>query len=90
MSPSPTPTSAGATILRRTATGGKVGESVPRPDGAPKTSGSFMFSSDLWSDGMLWGQTLRSPHASARILNVDVAEALRINGVRAVLTHEDV
>ena len=90
MIPSLQAASPGATVLGRTAAGGKVGESVPRPDGAPKTSGSFMFSSDLWSDGMLWGQTLRSPHARARILDVDVSEALRIDGVRAVLTHEDV
>src|SRR3990170_477056 len=39
---------------------------------------------------MLWGQTVRSPHAHARILRVDVAEALGMAGVRAVLTHEDV
>lgn len=90
MMPSLQAASPGATVLGRTAAAGKVGESVPRPDGAPKTSGSFMFSSDLWSDGMLWGQTLRSPHARARILDVDISEALRIDGVRAVLTHEDV
>jgi CO/xanthine dehydrogenase Mo-binding subunit len=39
---------------------------------------------------MLWGQTVRSPHAHARILRVDVSEALGMPGIRAVLTHEDV
>ena len=44
-------------------TGGPgIGESVPRPDGVPKVTGSFAFSSDLWHDRMLWGGTLRSPH----------------------------
>ena len=39
---------------------------------------------------MLWGKTVRSPHAYARILELDVSEALRLPGVHAVLTHEDV
>ncbi len=79
-----------APTIARTPTLGRIGESVQRPDGAPKTSGEFVFSSDLWADGMLWGQTLRSPHAHARILGIDVSKALAIAGVRAVLTHEDV
>ena len=39
---------------------------------------------------MLWGKTVRSPHAHARILELDISEALRLPGVHAVLTHEDV
>src|SRR5205814_6436236 len=38
----------------------------------------------------LWGHTLRSPHAHARILAIDVSEAVTMPGVHAVLTHEDV
>jgi xanthine dehydrogenase D subunit len=68
----------------------RVGESAPRPDGVPKAQGRFAFGSDLWADGMLWGKTLRSPHASARIVRIDVAPALAIPGVRCALTHEDV
>ena len=68
----------------------RVGESAPRPDGVPKVQGRFAFGSDLWAEGMLWGKTLRSPHASARIVRLDVAPALLIPGVRCVLTHEDV
>ncbi len=40
--------------------------------------------------GMLWGQTVRSPHAHARILEIDVSEAIAMPGVHAVLTHDDV
>ena len=69
---------------------GGVGESPPRPDGAQKTRGEFAYSSDLWADDMLWGATLRSPHPYARIRNVDLTEALKLPGVHAVLTHEDV
>jgi CO/xanthine dehydrogenase Mo-binding subunit len=39
---------------------------------------------------MLWGHTVRSPHARARIVAVDVSRALTMPGVHAVLTHEDV
>src|SRR5438309_4309731 len=69
---------------------GRVGESVPRVDGIPKVTGEFAYSSDLQAAGMLWGHTLRSPHAHARIAAIDVSEAVGMPGVHAVLTHEDV
>src|SRR5438309_1761746 len=69
---------------------GRVGDSMPRVDGIPKVTGEFAYSSDLQAAGMLWGQTLRSPHAHARVGAIDVSEALSMPGVHAVLTHEDV
>ncbi len=69
---------------------GGIGESVRRPDGIPKVKGDFAYSSDLWADGMLWGSTLRSPHPRARINELNIAPALAVRGVFAVLTHEDV
>jgi CO/xanthine dehydrogenase Mo-binding subunit len=69
---------------------GRVGEVVPRADGVPKVSGQFAYSSDLQAAGMLWGHTLRSPHAHARIERIDVSAALAMPGVHAVLTYEDV
>ena len=69
---------------------GRVGESVPRVDGVPKVTGEFAYSSDLHAAGMLWGQTVRSPHAHARVGAIDLAEALGVPGVHAVLTHDDV
>ena len=67
-----------------------VGETVARPDGPPKVRGEFAFSSDLSADRMLWGRTLRSPHAHARIVGLDIGPALAIGGVAAVLTAADV
>ncbi|MDG1844978.1 MAG: xanthine dehydrogenase subunit D [Acidimicrobiales bacterium] len=67
-----------------------IGVSAPRPDAVPKATGDFLFSSDLCDHDMLWGQTLRSPHPSARILKVDISKALTISGVHAVLTADDV
>ena len=69
---------------------GRVGDPVRRSDGIPKVTGEFAYSSDLFAAGMLWGKTVRSPHAHARITDIDVSEAARLPGVHAVLTHEDV
>ncbi|GLZ39037.1 xanthine dehydrogenase subunit D [Actinokineospora sp. NBRC 105648] len=67
-----------------------IGASPVRPDGTLKVKGEFAYSSDLWADDMLWGATLRSPHPHARIRGVDLTGALKIAGVYAVLTHDDV
>jgi CO/xanthine dehydrogenase Mo-binding subunit len=69
---------------------GRVGESVRRVDAIPKVTGEFAYSSDLVDAGMLWGHTVRSPHAHALIRGIDISEALTMPGVHAVLTHEDV
>ncbi|QIN79673.1 xanthine dehydrogenase subunit D [Rubrobacter marinus] len=84
----PTPTRVGPGPT--TFSPGGIGESVRRPDGVPKVTGEFEFSSDMRLDGMLWGATLRSPHPSARIWSMDLSRAEAMPGVRAVLTHEDV
>ncbi|MGI9647738.1 MAG: xanthine dehydrogenase family protein molybdopterin-binding subunit [Acidimicrobiia bacterium] len=69
---------------------GGIGESVKRPDGIPKVTGNFAYASDLTAEGMLWGATLRSPFASARLVRLDTTAALAIPGVHAVLTQGDV
>lgn len=67
-----------------------VGQSVRRVDGVPKTKGAFLYGSDLWAEGMLWGHTLRSPHPHARIRSIDLSAAAAGPGVHAVLTADDV
>ena len=69
---------------------GWIGESLRRVDGIPKTTGEFEYASDLEVAGMLWGHTLRSPHAHARVRAIDLSGALTVEGVHAVLTHADV
>jgi len=85
-------TAAGPATSTRTGSGlrGRVGDSAARPDGRQKVTGEFAYSSDLWLDGMLWGATLRSPHPRARLTGLDIAGALALPGVTAVLTHDDV
>ncbi len=67
-----------------------VGSSAPRPDGAPKVDGSFVYSSDEHHHHSLWGATLRSPHPRARLRSIDTSTAEGLDGVAAVLTHADV
>lgn len=67
-----------------------LGTSALRPDGVPKVQGRYAFTSDLWAENMLWGSTLRSPHAYARIVSIDVTPAWKIDGVEAILTSDDV
>jgi xanthine dehydrogenase D subunit len=69
---------------------GGIGTSVRRPDGEPKVTGNFAYASDLSAPDMLWGATCRSPHPHARLVSLDIAPALAIDGVRAVLTQADV
>ena len=67
-----------------------LGTSALRPDGAAKVRGDFLFTSDLHAENMLWGATLRSPHAHARIISIDTTEAWKISGVEAIITADDV
>ena len=73
----------------KTRAAGHVGESAPRPDGTLKVTGEFAYSSDMWHEDMLWGCTLRSPHAHAEIVSLDLSEALAQAGVHTVLTYDD-
>src|SRR5438067_3603890 len=69
---------------------GRIGEVSRRSDAVPKVTGEFAYSSDLHAAGMLWGHTVRSPQAHARIVGIDTSRALTMPGVHAVLTHDDV
>ena len=65
---------------------GGVGESIERPDSAPKVKGEFQYGSDLRREGMLFGATLRSPHPHARILSIETAGAKKMSGVKSIIT----
>jgi xanthine dehydrogenase molybdenum-binding subunit len=67
-----------------------VGRSVPPIYGIEKATGALRFPADVALPGMLWMKILRSPHAHARILEVDATAAHKMKGVAAILTHRDV
>jgi xanthine dehydrogenase YagR molybdenum-binding subunit len=62
---------------------------LTRVDGPVKVSGAAQYTHDRRLPGMLYGRVLRSPHAHARVRSVDLSEARRIPGVRAVVGATD-
>ena len=58
-------------------------------DARLKVAGSAVYTVDVRLPRMLHAKVLRSAHAHARILSVDVAAARRLPGVRAVITAAD-
>ncbi|MFQ6014249.1 MAG: xanthine dehydrogenase family protein molybdopterin-binding subunit [Anaerolineae bacterium] len=66
-----------------------IGKRVPKPDAVDKATGQAVYGHDLRLPRMLHGKILRSPHAHARILNIDTSRAERLPGVRAVITAAD-
>jgi aerobic carbon-monoxide dehydrogenase large subunit len=67
-----------------------TGQSVTRVEDARLLTGQGRFTDDLSRPGMLYGVTLRSPHAHAEIKSIDMSAAFDVPGVVAVYTHKDV
>ncbi len=67
-----------------------VGRSLPRLDAAGRVAGTAVYAADFALPGMLWGRIVRSTEPHARLVRVDASRALRIPGVRAVVTAADV
>lgn len=66
-----------------------VGTRPIRPDGVDKVTGRARFGADMKMAGQLVGKVLRSPHAHARIKSIDISAALKLEGVKAVVTADD-
>jgi len=67
-----------------------IGKSTPRKDALDIVTGKTKFINDIIIPNMLYGKVLRSPLPHALIKSIDTAEALRLQGVKAVLTYKDV
>ncbi|MGH7775321.1 MAG: xanthine dehydrogenase family protein molybdopterin-binding subunit [Candidatus Binatia bacterium] len=67
-----------------------IGKSVRRLDYEAKVTGRAHYLADMKIPGMCHGRILRSPHPHARILRIDASNALKIPGVIAVLTRDDI
>ena len=66
-----------------------IGVSVPRIDAVDKVTGRAAYVGDLEVSGMLHGKILRSPLPHAEVREIDTSEALKLPGVVAVLTRDD-
>src|SRR3990172_3670338 len=67
-----------------------VGTKVPRLDAPDKVTGKASYVADLYLPGMLHCHLKLSPHAHARIKNIDTSRAQTHPGVVAVITWNDV
>jgi 4-hydroxybenzoyl-CoA reductase alpha subunit len=66
-----------------------IGGKHRRIDGVAKVTGRARYADDLSLPRQLHARIVRSPHAHARIVAIDAAEALAMPGVVAVITGRD-
>ena len=61
-----------------------IGKRISRVDGPLKVSGKAKYSFDMNRPGMLFGRILRSPYANAKVVSIDISQAEKMPGVKAV------
>jgi putative selenate reductase molybdopterin-binding subunit len=67
-----------------------VGKPEPKVDAVKLVQGKPAFAADFEMRGLLIAKMLTSPIAHARIKHIDASKARALEGVAAVLTHEDI
>ncbi|MDR1050699.1 MAG: molybdopterin-dependent oxidoreductase [Deltaproteobacteria bacterium] len=65
------------------------GNAYVRVDAEAKVTGRAKYTDDIDLPGMWYCKLVRSPHAHARIKSIDFTEALKVPGVKGVLTGKD-
>ena len=68
----------------------QISQPVVKKDAAALLSGKPVYTDDLAMKDCLIIKLLRSPHAFAKIKKIDTSKALRIPGIEAIFTYEDV
>lgn len=66
-----------------------INSRVPRVDARAKVTGDARYTADLSMPNMLYGALLQSPHAHAKILNIDTSAAKKLIGVKEVVTAKE-
>lgn len=66
-----------------------VGQFAPRVDGITKVRGTLAFPSDVYPQDVLHCRPVFTPYPHAKILNVEIKEALAVPGVVRVLRAQD-
>jgi len=62
-----------------------IGRATPRIDGRKIVTGQAKYTQDVKLDGLLVGRILRSPHACAEVISIDLSQAASLSGVLAAL-----
>jgi len=71
-------------------TGAKIGDRYPKYESPDTALGKRPFVNDIQIDGMHFGALKFSEHPRAKILNIDISEALEQNGVTNIFTAKDI
>ena len=66
-----------------------VGTPTSRIDGHAKATGAAKYAGEVNVDGLAYAAVVTSTIAKGRIARIDVSEALRVEGVLDILTHEN-
>jgi xanthine dehydrogenase molybdenum-binding subunit len=66
-----------------------LGKNYSTPDLVAKVTGAAKYAEDYRANGMLFAKLLLSPVPHGHIRNIDASEALKMPGVKAVLTVDD-
>ena len=66
-----------------------IGKPLRKVDAMAKCAGETVFADDLNLPRMTYAKLLRSPHPHARVLSIDAARALKLDGVFTVITGQD-
>ncbi|NIM49248.1 MAG: molybdopterin-dependent oxidoreductase [Gemmatimonadales bacterium] len=66
-----------------------VGTAQRKVDAVAKVTGQTLFADDLFLPRMLYGKLLRSTQPHARILCIDTSKAAALEGVKAIVTGQD-
>jgi len=66
-----------------------IGKRLPRVDARDKVTGKALYTDDLSLPRMLCGAILRSPLPHAAIVGIDASRALKLPGVKAIVTAAD-
>ena len=67
-----------------------IGTPIPRAESVNKVTGRTVYAVDVTLPNMLWGKVLRSPIACGRIKRINADRAMRLPGMKFVVTGQDV
>ncbi|MCC6779418.1 MAG: xanthine dehydrogenase family protein molybdopterin-binding subunit [Hyphomicrobiales bacterium] len=67
-----------------------VGKNFTPPDMVAKVTGAAKYAEDFRAEGMLHAKLLLSPMPHARVRNIDTSAAMKMKGVVAIITPDDV
>lgn len=67
-----------------------VNKRLNKIDSLALACGQPMFCDEIDIKEMLYGKIMFSPYAHAKIKNIDISDALKVKGIKTILTYKDV